>query len=193
MGVTLRSMIVAGLLIIAAALFYRLSAVAPRSDSSLLAKYPSFTAEGFHGEYYTSKGQLEIQLDSQHVEYFKQNDLVTLVAPKAVYYNYDEDESTPQLWQLKGNYGSYIKDTFAMLKDDIELVPLFDHKFLKRVTTSYLEWDLISNVISSDKLITIEGKNFINSGSNFKADLNTRQFTILGDPHARYYMQTPAD
>lgn len=193
MGVTLRSMIVAGLLIIAAALFYRLSAVAPRSDSALLAKYPTFTAEGFHGEYYTEEGQLEMRLDSQHVEYFKASDLVTMVAPEAVYYNYDQDERLPQLWHLKGNYGSYVKDTFAILKGDIELVPLFDHEFLKRVTTTYLEWDLISNVMSSDKLITIEGKNFLNYGSNFKADLNTRQFTILGEPHARYYVQTPAD
>ena len=188
MGVTLRSMILAGILIIMAAIVYRLSVnLIPEVSDETLLKYPTFIAKNFHGENYNEEGQLTAVIDSPHVEYFEKQTLITLEKPTGVWHDYHNQQQEPNRWQIKAMKGSYIIDSKASLEGSIVLTPLHQDPTLKKISTEKVDYNLITKEIFSDRLIVIEGQNFINYGTGFKVDLNTDTITISGEPHARYY------
>ncbi len=187
MGVTLRSIILAGCFIIIAAIAYRVSLhFLPKADDEVLLKYPTFVAEGFHGENYNAQGRLTAEIASDHVEYFRHKNLVTMEEPLGIWYDLQDDGSNNR-WQITAEYGTYDIDTKAVLEGRVTAVPLHEEAQVQKITTEKLTYDLLSNTVLTDLLVEIEGRNFTNSGVGLEADLTDRIVTIKGGTHARYF------
>ncbi len=187
MSVTLRSFILSLLLIIAAAIFYRWSAMqqtVPREE--ILERYPSFTAVGFSGDNFDADGRLIHHVEAQSVVYYKNRGLLNMVKPHGIYYNYPDPLSRRQEpWQLTADEGSMVMGQEAQLKGHVTMTPLFENPEITSAKTSYLHFDLEKNLITTSDKITITGPNFVNYGTGLKADLTEKKI-YLGDPHARY-------
>ena len=58
---------------------------------------------------------------------------------------------------------------------------------IDRMQTSYVEMDLNSRQISSDKPVTIDSPDYHVQGVGFHADLNAKRYQILDKGHATYF------
>lgn len=184
MGVTLRSFILAFLMVTAAAFLYRLSGMqsGPTNDE-ILQNYPTFTAVHISGDNYDDDGRLRHHVEADEAVYYKNKDLLTMEKPRGIYYSYPSSGVEP--WQLSADQGSFVRNKEAELTGHVLLQPVFEGSPVTRAETSYLHFDLQKNLISTDEKITISGPNFLNEGTGLEADLTTRLVKI-GDPHARY-------
>ncbi len=184
MGVTLRSFILAFLMVTAAAFLYRLSGMqSGPSNEELLQHYPTFTAVHISGDNYDADGRLRHHVEADEAVYYKNRDLLTMSKPRGIYYSYPA-EGTEQ-WYLSADSGSLVLNQEAELSGHVLLQPLFPDSPITRAETSYLHFDVQQNLITTDEKITISGPNFANEGTGLKADLTNRLVTI-GNPHARY-------
>ena len=186
MGVTLRSFILAFILILAAAVLYQLSK-GPETvdDPTLLERYPSFSATNFSGDNFDANGRLLHHINAQTVTYYQSKGLLLMTKPRGIYYNYNTDKADPEPWQLSADSGRLVMDDEAELKGHVVLTPRFAGSALTLAETSYLHFDLKKNFISTPKQIRILGPNFVNYGQGLRADMNTKQ-VYIDDPRARY-------
>ena len=188
MSVTLRSFILSLLLIIAAAIFYRWSAMqqtVPREE--ILERYPSFTAVGFSGDNFDADGRLIHHVEAQSVVYYKNRGLLNMVKPHGIYYNYGskKDYRQAEPWQLSANQGRVVLNQEAELKGEVKLKALFANSPISNADTSYLHFDMQKNLITTPEKVRISGPNFVNYGHGLRADMNDKK-VYLNDPHARY-------
>lgn len=190
MGVTLRSMIIASVLIIGAALLYSLSGTTGRlSDDEISSRFPTFTATNFRGELYNDQGQISYSLFAEDLSFYKVRNEINATVLVGFWYEHERgDVSEPfRGWQIMADKGTMILDKSADLIGNIRMVPNYVSAEIKEITTPQVHYDLTSNIISSPAEITLYGENFMNQGSNYEVDLNQKTFVIKDKPHAVYY------
>ncbi len=190
MGVTLRSMIIASVLIIGAALLYSLSGTTGRlSDDEISSRFPTFTATNFRGELYNDQGQISYSLFAKDLSFYKVRNEINATGLVGFWYEHERgDVSEPfRGWQIMADKGTMILDKSADLIGNIRMVPNYVSAEIKEITTPQVHYDLTSNIISSPAEITLYGENFMNQGSNYEVDLNQKTFVIKDKPHAVYY------
>lgn len=186
MGVTLRSFILAALLIVAAAFLYRWSSsgFSAPDEAQVLQKYPSFQATGFNGDNFAADGRLLHHIEAREAVYYKLKDLLTMQQPSGVYYYYPQNENV-QSWHLQADEGYIIFDQEAVLTGHIEARPLFKSEYISEARTDFLRFDLMSNLIESPAPVIVRGPDFLNYGTGLKVDLTART-VWLGAAHAQY-------
>ena len=190
MGVTLRSMIIASLLIIGAALLYSLSGTTGRlSEDEISSRFPTFTATNFRGELYNDQGQISYSLFAKDLSFYKVRNEINATGLVGFWYEHERgDVSEPfRGWQIMADQGTMILDKSADLVGNIRMVPNYVSAEIKEITTPQVHYDLTTNIISSPAEITLYGENFMNQGSNYEVDLNQKTFVIKDKPHAVYY------
>lgn len=186
MGVTLRSFILSFILIVAAAIVYQLSTSrSGPSDEEILQSYPSFSADNFAGDNFDKGGRLIHHFEADSVVYYKSKAMITMKAPKGVYYSYPSNGTKAEPWALSATSGSFVVEKEAELIGDVQMHPLFEGSAITGAVTSYLHFDLQKNMITTPETIRISGPNFVNYGTGLEADLNEKLIKV-GNPHARY-------
>lgn len=89
MSVTLRSIIIAGCLMIVAALLYRYSNIQGQiSSEELQARFPTFTAKDFSGQVFDTDGIIQYSVNAQEMTYYQDKDLINLVKPIGYYFDH---------------------------------------------------------------------------------------------------------
>ncbi len=188
MSVTVRSMIIAAILIIAAGLLYRFSGVTGRlSDDEISSRFPTFEATQFTGEMYDETGQITHSMFSREVTYYKSRDLVDVTGVVGLFYDHEDVDQPFRGWQMSADKGELIINKHATLQGNIKVVPNFLGSMIKEITTPYVYYDIENNLVSSPQEIVLKGDNFINQGSNYVIDIKAKTFVIKDNPHAVYY------
>lgn len=192
MGVTLRSMIIAALLIIGAALLYSLSSIKGRlSEDELSSRFPTFEATNIEGKLYNNQGKLSHSVFSTQLSYYKSKDQLDMQNIFGMVYDTstkkENSNNEEQNWQITADQAKVVIHKSADLYGNVVFVPTNASSALKKVTTPKLHYDLQTNIINSPSDIKIEGDSFTNQGSNYEVDLNQKTFVIKDQPHATYY------
>ena len=93
MGVTLRSMIIASVLIIGAALLYSLSGTTGRlSDDEISSRFPTFTATNFRGELYNDQGQISYSLFAEDLSFYKVRNEINATGLVGFWYEHERGD-----------------------------------------------------------------------------------------------------
>lgn len=192
MGVTLRSMIIAALLIIGAALLNSLSSVKGRlSEDELSSRFPTFEATNIEGRLYNLQGKLSHSVFTKHLSYYKSKDQLDMKDIFGMVYDTSAQEEgsdkEEQNWQVTADQAIVVIHKSADLSGNVVFMPTNASSALKKVTTPELHYDLQANIIKSPSEIKMEGDAFINQGSNYEVDLNQKTFVLKDQPHATYY------
>ncbi|HIV55689.1 MAG TPA: LPS export ABC transporter periplasmic protein LptC [Candidatus Anaerobiospirillum stercoravium] len=192
MSVTVRSIIIAALLSIAAALLYRYSANTGKlSADEINERFPSFTATNFTAELYNEKGLLNYSIFARDVSFYESRDLITADYLAGFYYDHEDLVNQPgRGWQIIADQGEVVFDRYAKLTGNVHVQPNFPTSPIEEIITPYVHFDLTANIISSPETITIRGRNFENQGANYEIDLNQNTFVIKDHPHVVYHPET---
>ena len=192
MSVTVRSIIIAALLSIAAALLYRYSSSTGKlSADEINERFPSFVATNFTAELYNEQGLLNYSIFAKDVSFFQSRDLIQANYLAGFYYDHEDLVNQPgRGWQIIADQGEIVFDTYAKLTGNVHVQPNFATSPIEEVVTPYVYFDLPQNIISSPETITVRGRNFVNSGANYEIDLNQDTFVIKDQPHVVYYPES---
>ncbi len=188
MTVTLKSFIIAICLLILSVIIYRYAEMHKQQPVNDISKLPTFTAENFDGQIYDDLGFIKHDLKAKSVEYYSQNKLLKLESPLVKSYDYTQNNQA-ESWFLSGNSGEVIFDKQAIVTGDVKLYPGFDHPNLKIINANKLIYNFANDTVTSKERVTITGHNFVNSGTNFVANLRNNTMSYKGEPHVIYYPQ----
>lgn len=194
MGVTLRSMIIASILIIGAALLYSLSSRTGRlSEEELSSRFPSFEATNFRGELYNEQGQISHSMFAKDLKFYKVRDLIEAEHVVGFWYEHERGDASEPFrgWQISADSGKMILNQSADLYGNVRVIPNFVSTEISEISTPDVHYDLQQNIISSPSEIVIVGNSFVNQGSDYEVDLTHKTFVIKDQPHAVYYPQRP--
>lgn len=188
MSVTVRAIIIAAMLSLAAALLYRYSATTGKlSADEINERFPSFVATNFTADFYNEQGILSYSIFAKDVSYYESRDLIQASYLTGFYYDHEDLQNQPgRGWQVIADQGEVVFDRYAQLTGNVHVQPNFATSPIEEIITPSAYFDLPANTISSPDPITIRGRNFVNQGANYEIDLNLETFVIKDQPHAVY-------
>ncbi len=188
MTVTLKSFIIAILLLILSVIVYRFAQVQNDKVEQDLSYLPTFKAFGVNGAIYNKKGSLNHTVNSITLEYYDKKKLLNLEKPLIESYKYNTNGSVEK-WLLSGDIGNAVIGKNAKISGHVNLYPGFSHPQIKIINANYLIYDFKKDIVTSKDRVTIEGHNWVNTGINFKADLRNNIISYKGSPNVTYYPQ----
>ena len=188
MTVTLKSFIIAFVLVILSVAIYRYAQLHQQEPTSDLSTLPTFSAEGFEGQSYDQDGLIVHKLKASHIDYYSKVQRLELENPVLKSYDHLKNGQT-ETWFLSGNYGQVFINDKAIIEGEVRLYPGFFHPNLKEITANKLNYNFKNDVVTSQDRVTITGHDFVNSGTNFSADLQNNTMKYKGEPHVIYYPQ----
>ena len=126
---------------------------------------PDFTARLLHQELFDNNGKLKEEVFSQKMEHFADLNLTYFEQPEFIIYQDDNP-----YWRLSALVGN-MQDGRLVLDQDVQMVQLNDNELVNSIDTSYIEIDLNSQLVTTDKRFVIKGKNTTIIGHGLRADL----------------------
>ncbi len=135
---------------------------------------PDFIAETLNSETFSASGQLSYIIDAQRMEHYAQLAVTHFEFPK--YTLYPKSHDAP--WKISANEGTLYNNNRVKLENSVTLISTDTSSLIQEIHGKYLELDLNTNIISSEKKIEIKGLDFTMYGSGLIVDLNTKQVTL---------------
>lgn len=127
---------------------------------------PEFTAKLLHQEIYDENGNIEQEVFSQSMEHYSELALTHFKQPEFIIYQNDKP-----YWRLSAQIGNLQEDSL-ILDEDVVMLQIIDNSLVNKISTEYIEINLKTSVVVSDKPITIEGKSVYIQGQGLTANLN---------------------
>ena len=135
---------------------------------------PDFIAETLNSETFNAKGQLSHIIDADRMEHYAQLAITHFEFPKYTLY----PKNTISPWKISANEGTLYNNNRVKLENSVALKATDENSLIQEIHGKYLELDLNTNIISSEKKIEIIGIDFTMYGSGLIVDLNTKQVTL---------------
>ncbi len=171
------------LLFLASVLFWRWTTQehSPVQQAQTNNAMPSSIAENLVSYQYDSQGTLLREFHAKTAFYYENKELTETLAPELLTY-----EKHQPAWHLTAPAGQLLKDEQVKLHGNILIQNKNPELDVRQMTTTYLEMDLRTNQITTDKPLEIEGVDYHIQGEGLNADLNQNRYTILRQGHATY-------
>ena len=181
-----RQTLLISLLLVASLLIWQWSS--QHEDPDLLAQkkdlsLPSFTASQLLNRSYATDGRLTDIFTADQVLYYQHNKVTDALHPVLQTF----EQNGQQAWTISANTGQMISNDRLILRDNVLIKNHNPSLNIDRMQTSYVEMDLNSRQISSDKPVTIDSPDYHVQGVGFHADLNAKRYQILDKGHATYF------
>ncbi|NVK25780.1 MAG: LPS export ABC transporter periplasmic protein LptC [Gammaproteobacteria bacterium] len=138
---------------------------------------PEFTAKLLHQEIYDEDGNINQEVFSQSMEHYSELTLTHFKQPEFIIY-----QNNKPYWRLSARIGN-LQNNALILDENVTMLQIVDNTLVNKISTEYIEINLKTNIVKSDKPITIEGKNVFIQGQGLTANLN--QGTIKLTDHVQ--------
>lgn len=186
MAVTIKSTVIALVLFGGALGLYRYTQALDDDDSLNDKAAKIYEADNFFATKYDAVGNKESSIKAKHVTFNEVTNIADFKYP--ILHSYKKNkQGDAEIWKLTGDIGRLQNNNYAKLKGHVELVPEFKDAAITKATSDNGYYDFKKNEISSKAKTTIYGQGWINSGTDFKIDLNTNVMTYKGNVNAIYY------
>lgn len=152
--------------------------IKPIASNSAL---PSSTAEDLISYQYDKQGVLLREFHAKSAFYYENKELTDAIAPVLLTY-----EKMSPAWRLTAPAGQLLKDEQVQLHGNILIQNQNPALDVREMRTTYLEMNLRTNQITTDKPLEIDGVDYHIQGEGLQADLNKNLYTILRQGHAIY-------
>ncbi|QDF66003.1 LPS export ABC transporter periplasmic protein LptC [Shewanella sp. SNU WT4] len=151
--------------------------------TSQTQEQPDFVADNLKSVEFNPDGTVSSRVSALHMEHFNQTQTTFFTEP--VYQLYPENSDDQ--WQLHAKQGSLDKLTGKVtLENDVIIEALAPNEPIQTLTTSYLELNLNTMIMTSDRDIAIQGTGFTVKGKGLYADLNTQTIELKSQIEGTY-------
>ena len=143
----------------------------------------SFTASKLHSRRYTAEGKLTDIFTAEQALYYQHNKITDAVTP--VLQTFEPNGQTA--WNITAKTGQLFSNDRIILRDNIVITNHNPALNIDRMQTSYLDMDMNTQQVRSDKPVTIDSPDYHVQGVGLHADLKTKRYQILEQGHATYF------
>ncbi|MCE9687085.1 LPS export ABC transporter periplasmic protein LptC [Shewanella sp. AS16] len=154
-------------------------------DSGNLAAQnrPDFMANDLRSISFNDEGKVNSRVTAKYMEHFAEFNLTKFTQPVYLIY---PDKGQAQ-WRLRANQGRLNKDSGkVVLENDVIIDAISPTEPVQTLTTSYLELDLNTMIMTSDRVIYVKGKDFNIRGQGLYADLNAQEVQLTSQIEGTY-------
>ncbi|MGN1280356.1 MAG: LPS export ABC transporter periplasmic protein LptC [Succinivibrio sp.] len=186
MSVTKKSIILAVIFALLTSFVYVYSTRLNTDTQSDLEDYPTFVATDTEGVLYNDNGKIDKTFVSTKTTYFDEKTEYVFENPLVTHYSYKNNNDV-ELWHMKGEFGNMYTDKSATISKNVVIYPGFDGSIVEKAEAEYLYYSFKDNGVFSKDEVTIFGKGFKTTGTQFSLDLNKNVLKYKGKPNATYY------
>lgn len=154
----------------------------PVVSSASVEYQPDFTAEVLHSVEYNTDGKIVRRTFADKMEHYSELGMTMFTNPVIILYG----EDAAVTWKIQSKEGVFTNDDEATLSEDVIIKNMKPNDYIDVISTSYLKLNLENGAIRSDKLITISGNLFNQTGVGLEGDFNTQYMSILKQVKAIY-------
>ncbi|WP_299490126.1 LPS export ABC transporter periplasmic protein LptC [uncultured Shewanella sp.] len=157
-----------------------------KEDQSLnvdISQRPDYIVEDLSGVEYNKLGLVSSRVSAKHMEHYDSTNMTYFTEP--VYFIYPDNQQGK--WRIRANKGTLNKVTGKVtLENNVIIDSLSPEQPVKTVKTDFLELDLNTKIMTSNKHIYITGVDFTIEGKGLYADLNTQTVKLTSQVEGTY-------
>ncbi|WP_028107774.1 LPS export ABC transporter periplasmic protein LptC [Ferrimonas futtsuensis] len=143
---------------------------------------PDFVAENLRSRIYSESGRLSAEINADQMEHYQALALTRLQEPD--YLLYPEDSQGQ--WRVQATQGQLSDGRHVVLENDVIITAIEPNEPLKTITTDYLELDLETMIMTSNRQIRGNGEGFNITAKGLWADLNLNRIELKSQVNAIY-------
>ncbi|SDI40898.1 lipopolysaccharide export system protein LptC [Ferrimonas sediminum] len=143
---------------------------------------PDFIAENLKSRIYSEQGHLNAEIAADEMEHYQSLALTRLTKPEYLLYPQDSQGQ----WRIQAKRGQLSDGRHVVLENDVIITAIEPNEPLKTLTTSYLELDLETMIMTSNRQILATGEDFEINAKGLWADLNLNKVELKSQVYAIY-------
>ncbi|MGL5047156.1 MAG: LPS export ABC transporter periplasmic protein LptC [Shewanella sp.] len=144
---------------------------------------PDFIIEDLRSIEFNEQGLVNSRVTAKHMEHYDSTNQTFFTQP--VYLVYPGQGKAQ--WQLRADQGKLNKGTGkVVLEDNVIIDAISPEEPIQNLSTRYLELDLNTMVMTSDRTIYVTGKDFNIQGQGLYADLNAQEVQLTSQVVGTY-------
>ncbi|XKM13896.1 LPS export ABC transporter periplasmic protein LptC [Orbaceae bacterium ac157xtp] len=155
----------------------------PQTD---LTTQPIYQSDKMQTLIYNLSGKLSYKITSQHAEYLENTKEAQFTAPFITLYNQNNNAS----WNITSNFATLTNDKKLILKGDVKLDNLLPDNQIQSILTNNANVDLITQIVTSNEKVTIQGTSFSSTGYRLYGNLREKKADILENVKTYYNTTT---
>ncbi|MFQ6372928.1 LPS export ABC transporter periplasmic protein LptC [Shewanella sp. YIC-542] len=148
-----------------------------------VTEQPDYVADDLHSVSYDVNGMIASRVTAKHMEHYEQHDRTVFTNP--VYWIFPDNGQAE--WRMTAKQGLLEKrSNKVVLQNNVIIDAISPTEPIQSISTSYLELDLGSMIMTSDRHIQVNGQDFNITGQGLYADLNAQQVRLLSQVKGTY-------
>lgn len=154
------------------------------TDGSLnTADRPDYIIEDLRSVEFNEQGQVNSRVTAKHMEHYELKNQTFFTQP--VYLVYPDQGKAE--WQIQADQGRLNKETGkVVLENNVIIDAINSQEPIQTLSTSFLELDLNTMIMTSDRIIYITGNDFNIQGRGLYADLNVQEVQLTSQVVGTY-------
>ncbi|GIU22703.1 LPS export ABC transporter periplasmic protein LptC [Shewanella sp. MBTL60-007] len=148
-----------------------------------MSQRPDYIIDDLRSIEYNELGLINSEVSAKHMEHFDSVNMTYFTEP--VYLIYPDDGQAQ--WRLRSEKGSLNKATGKVaLENNVIIDSISPEEPIQTLSTSYLELDLNTMIMTSDETIHVTGNEFVIQGLGLYADLNAQSVKLVSQVEGIY-------
>ncbi|GIU23857.1 lipopolysaccharide export system protein LptC [Shewanella colwelliana] len=144
---------------------------------------PDYVINDLKSVQYNELGQLNSRVSASHMEHYSDKNMTYFTQPVYLVY---PDEGNAQ-WRLRSTKGTLDKASGRVkLENNVIIDAISPEEPIQTIETTYLELDLNTMIMTSDRTIRITGNDFLITGKGLYADLNAQNVRLTSQVEGTY-------
>lgn len=149
------------------------------------AQSPTYTSETSKTAVYNPQGSLAYRLVSEQVEYYAQQQLTWFTQPVLTTY----DDSKRATWVLTADKAKLTQDRMLYLYGHVVVQSQLSDSRLQRLTTDSAEVNLVTQDVTSNDKVKLQGIGFESNGMKLRGNLRAKTAELLEKVNTSYEIQ----
>lgn len=152
-------------------------------DSLNNSDRPDYIVEDLRSIEFNEQGQVNSRVTAKHMEHYELKNQTDFTQP--VYLVYPDQGKAK--WQIRADLGRLNKETGkVVLENNVIIDAINPGEPIQTLSTSFLELDLNTMIMTSDRIIYVTGKDFNIQGQGLYADLNAQEVQLTSQVVGTY-------
>lgn len=148
-----------------------------------VSERPDYIVNDLKSVQYSEQGNINSRVSASHMEYYADRNMTYFTEPIYLVY----PDSGDAQWRLRSTKGTLDKNSGRVtLENNVIIDAISPEEPIQTIETTYLELDLNTMIMTSDRTIRITGKDFLITGQGLHADLNAQNVRLTSQVEGTY-------